>query len=82
MDSIITSEGPKSWIVVATDGPMLGKIEKRENGFAVLPSAGSQLADLDVPVFMSLEAARDGIGAHLQGECRIDEAGDAFRGER
>jgi hypothetical protein len=82
MDAIIMRDGPDRWTVASAEGIMLGSIEKQAVGYTILPSAGSQLADLDVPTFVSMEAARDGIAAHLQGRCVIDESGDSLRGER
>ena len=58
----------------ATDGIVLGAIEQRTEGFVVVPSTPSPLADLDVPPYASLEAALSGVAAHLQGTCSLIES--------
>jgi hypothetical protein len=73
MDSVARTTVPDVWIIEATEGITLGTIEQRPEGFVVIPSVGSQLADLDVPPYASLEAALAGIGAHLQGTCTLSQ---------
>ena len=60
--------------VVSTEGAVLGALEKRPEGFVIVPSMATPLADLDTPPFASLEAARAGIAAHCQGTCEIGDA--------
>jgi hypothetical protein len=60
------------WTIEATEGIALGAIEQLPEGFVVVPSVGSQLADLDVPPYASLDAALAGVGAHLQGSCTLN----------
>jgi hypothetical protein len=55
----------------ATEGITLGAIESRPEGFVIVPSVGSPLADLDVPPYASLEGALAGVGAHLPGTCTL-----------
>jgi hypothetical protein len=62
------------WEVVSTEGAVLGALEKRPEGFVIVPSMATPLADLDTPPFASLEAARAGIAAHCQGTCEIGDA--------
>jgi hypothetical protein len=69
MDSVASPTAPGVWTIEATEGIVLGATEQRPQGFVVVPSVGSQLADFDVPPYASLEAALVGVGAHLQGTC-------------
>jgi hypothetical protein len=73
MDSVAKPTASGVWTVEATEGIVLGAIESRPEGFVVIPSVGSQLADLDVPPYASLEAALAGVGAHLQGTCTLSQ---------
>lgn len=52
---------------------MIGAIEKRPNGFLIVPSVTSPLGDRDPLPHASLEAAMAGIAAHLQGRCDMGE---------
>jgi hypothetical protein len=63
MDTILRPAAPNVWEVVATHGAVLGALEQRPEGFVIVPSMGSPLADLNTPPFASLEAARAGIAA-------------------
>jgi hypothetical protein len=74
MDSVAYPAGPNIWNLEATDGIVLGAIEQRTEGFVVVPSTPSPLADLDVPPYASLEAALSGVAAHLQGTCSLNES--------
>ena len=73
MDSVASPTASGVWTVEAREGIVLGAIEQRPEGFVVVPSVESQLADLDVPPYASLDMALAGIGAHLQGACTLSE---------
>jgi hypothetical protein len=74
MDSVARPDGPDLWTIVTTGGMALGAIEKRPDGFFIVPVASSPLGDLDPLPYISLERALEGVGAHLQGNCALDEA--------
>ncbi len=74
MDSVAYPTGSDIWTLETTDGIALGAIERRLDGFVIVPVPSAQLGDLDPLPYMSLEAALDGIGAHLQGTCTLSEA--------
>jgi hypothetical protein len=44
---------------------MPGIVKRQENGLTILPIEGSQLADLDILTFTSLDIAREEVAAHL-----------------
>jgi hypothetical protein len=73
MDSVARPTAPGVWTIEATEGIVLGAIESRPGGFVIIPSVGSQLADLDVPPYASLDTALAGVGAHLQGTCTLSQ---------
>ena len=73
MDSVARPAGPDMWNVESTGGAMMGAIEKRAEGFVVIPSVTSPLGDLDPLPYASLEAAMAGIAAHTQGRCELEE---------
>jgi hypothetical protein len=60
MDSVASPTAPGVWTIEATEGITLGAIEQRPEGVVVVPSAGSQLTDFDVPPCASLKAALAG----------------------
>ena len=74
MDTILRPAAPNVWEVVTTEGAVLGALEKRPEGFVVVPSISTPLSDLDTPPFASLEAARAGIAVHSQGKCEVGDA--------
>ena len=74
MDTILRPTAANVWNVVTADGAVLGAVEKRPEGYVIVPSIATPLADLDAPPFVSLEAAMAGIGAHCQGRCDMGEA--------
>ena len=74
MDSVAYPTGSGIWALETTDGSALGAIERRPDGFVIVPIASAALGDLDPLPYVSLEAALDGIGAHLQGTCTLSEA--------
>lgn len=74
MDSIACPAGPDIWSLESTDGIVLGAIERRPDGFFIVPVPSAQLGDLDPLPYVSLEAALEGVGAHLQGICTLSEA--------
>jgi len=71
MDCIVRPAGPNLWNVEATDGVVIGTIEKGSDAFLIVPSPSSPLADLDPLPYASVDAAMDGIGAHCQGSCTM-----------
>ncbi len=73
MDSVARPDGPDLWTLETTDGIALGAIEQRPDGFFIVPVASAQLGDLDPLPYISLEAALEGVGAHLQGTCTLRE---------
>ena len=73
MDCVIRAAGPSVWSIESVGGGMIGAIERRPEGFVIVPSAASPLGDLDPLPYASLEAAMAGIAAHCQGTCRIGE---------
>ena len=72
MDCVLRAAGPDVWRIEGVGGGMLGAVEKRSDGFVIVPSVSSPLRDLDPLPYASLEAAMAGIAAHLQGACSID----------
>ncbi len=74
MDSVAYPTGSDIWTLETTGGIALGAIEKRPDGFVIVPVASSPLGDLDPLPYVSLEAALEGAGAHLQGSCTLSEA--------
>jgi hypothetical protein len=74
VDSAAYPAGPNIRNLETTGGIALEAIEKRTEGFVVVPSIPSPLADLDVPLFASLATALSGVAAHLQGTCSLIES--------
>ena len=74
MDSVAYPTGSGIWALETTDGITLGAVERRPDGFVIVPVASAPLGDLDPLPYMSLQAALDGVGAHLQGTCTLSEA--------
>ena len=68
MDAILRPGAPEVWTVLTPGGEMLGALEQRPEGYVVVASVNTPLADVDVPPFLSLESAMAGIGAHLGGD--------------
>ncbi|HEX2135529.1 MAG TPA: hypothetical protein VHG30_06410 [Microvirga sp.] len=75
MDCVVRAGGPNIWTVESSGGAVVGAIERRPEGFAIVPSAASPLGDLDPLPYASLEAAMAAIGAHCQGTCRLADDG-------
>jgi hypothetical protein len=71
MDAILRPDTSGVWTVLTPDGEMLGALEQRPEGYVVVASVNTPLADFDVPPFLSLESAMAGIGAHLGGDCTL-----------
>jgi hypothetical protein len=74
MDSVAYPGGPDIWTLETAGGIALGAIERRPDGFVIVPVASAQLGDLDPLPYVSLEAALKGVGAHLQGTCTLSKA--------
>ena len=74
MDCVVRPSGRDVWTLEEAGGATLGAIEKRSDGFVIVPSVASPLGDLDPLPYASMDAAMAGVAAHLQGTCRFGEA--------
>ena len=74
MDSVARPDGTDIWTIETAAGLALGTIERRPDGFLIVPAVASPLGDLEPLPYVSLERALEGVGAHLQGTCSLTEA--------